>query len=180
MTNSDIKVWDPMVRVFHWGLVLSFAFAWITAESWKDMHLWAGYAAAALIGFRLFWGSIGSRYARFTQFVRSPATAKNYAYAMLRGQETRYIGYNPLGGLMVLALLAGFSGTAWSGWMMTLAGYKNSNWLEEAHEFLAGFMLAMVTVHVAGVIFASVRHNENLVRAMFTGRKHSAGPDDVS
>jgi len=64
--------------------------------------------------------------------------------------------------------------------MMTLAGYKNSDLLEEAHEFLAGFMLAMVTVHVAGVIFACVRHNENLVRAMFTGRKHSAGPDDVS
>jgi len=85
MTNSDIKVWDPMVRVFHWGLVLSFAFAWITAESWEDMHLWAGYAAAVLIGFRLFWGLIGPRYARFTQFVRSPATAKNYAHAMLRG-----------------------------------------------------------------------------------------------
>lgn len=179
MSDSNIKVWDPMVRLFHWGLVLSFALAWLTAEEWEDMHQWAGYAAAALIGFRLFWGLVGTRYARFTQFIRGPEQTKQYAQAMLHGKEPRYIGHNPLGALMVLALITGLAGTAWSGWMMTLAAYKRSEWLEEAHEVLAGFMLALVLVHIAGVIYASLRHNENLVRAMVSGKKKSAGPNDV-
>jgi cytochrome b len=180
MNNSDIKVWDPRVRLFHWGLVLSFALAWITAENWEDMHVWAGYAAASLIGFRLFWGLVGPKYARFTQFVRGSVATKQYARAMLHGKEPRYIGHNPLGGLMVLALLAGLSGTAWSGWMMTLAAYKRSEWLEEIHEVMAGFMLALVVIHIAGVAYASIRHNENLARAMVSGKKHSAGQDDVA
>lgn len=180
MANSDIKVWDILVRVFHWGLVSSFALAWITAENWEDMHIWAGYAAAALIGFRLFWGLVGPNYARFTQFVRGPQATKEYARAMLHGREPRYIGHNPLGGLMVLALLAGLSLTAWTGWLMTLPAFKRSEWVEEVHEVMAGFMLMMVVIHIAGVLYASLRHNENLARAMVSGKKHAAGPDDVA
>jgi len=180
MTNSEIKVWDILVRIFHWGLVSSFALAWITAENWEDMHIWAGFAAAALIGFRLFWGLVGPKYARFTQFVRGPKATKKYARAIVRGQEPRYIGHNPLGGLMVLALLAGLSLTAWTGWLITLPAYKKSGWVEGFHEIMAGFMLTMVVIHIVGVVYASLRHKENLARAMVTGKKQSAGPDDVA
>lgn len=179
MTERQIKVWDPMVRLFHWGLVLSFALAWLTAEEWDDLHEWAGLAAAALIGFRLFWGLVGPKYARFTQFVRGPKAVSKYTATLLAGKEPRYIGHNPLGGLMVLALIAGLAGTAFSGWMMTLPQYKNADWLEEGHEAMAGFMLAMVLVHIAGVFYASLHHKENLARAMVTGRKRAPESDDI-
>ena len=72
------RVWDLAVRLFHWSLVASFAVAWISAEEWQDLHLWAGYAAAALVAFRLVWGLAGTRYARFRQFVRRPRVVVAY------------------------------------------------------------------------------------------------------
>ena len=109
MADRTITVWDPLVRLFHWSLAVSFAVAWLTAEGWDGLHEWAGYAAAALIAFRLLWGLVGPRYARFTQFVPSPAAATRYVGAMTRGRESRYIGHNPAGGLMVITLLLALS-----------------------------------------------------------------------
>jgi cytochrome b len=178
--GRTIRVWDPFVRMFHWGLVASFAVAWLTAESLEGLHYWAGYTAAALIGFRLLWGLVGPRYARFGQFVRSPGTVVRHAGAMLRGREPRYLGHNPAGGLMIVGLIVAMAGTALTGWVATLDVFWAGHWVKESHEALADLMLALVIAHLAGVVFASLRHRENLVRAMITGRKRAPATTDIA
>lgn len=178
--NQSIKVWDPLVRIFHWSLAISFALAWLTADEWDDLHEWAGYAASALIAVRVVWGLVGPRYARFGQFVHSPKTVTGYVLELLRGTEPRYIGHNPAGGVMVVALMLTLALTALTGWMSTLAPFSSAEWLEETHEVMANGVLVLVIVHIAGVLFESVRHHENLVRAMFNGRKRAPGPGDVA
>lgn len=180
MDNQTITVWDPLVRIFHWGLAVSFTIAWLTAESWDDLHEWAGYAAALLIGIRLIWGVIGSPYARFGQFVRTPSSVLSFSKAMLRGQEQRYIGHNPLGSLMILGLITAIIVTAGTGWMYTLDAFWGEEWVEQLHEVTANVMLFMVIVHVAGVVHASRRHHENLAKAMITGEKRSPAGDDIT
>lgn len=177
--NQSIKVWDPLVRIFHWSLAVSFAIAWLTADEWDDLHEWAGYAAAALITFRVLWGFVGPRYARFSQFVRAPRAVAAHLHSMLRGKEPRYIGHNPAGAAMVLALMLALALTALSGWMSTLDGYSSAEWLEDAHEAMANILLALVIAHIAGVIVASLRHRESLVRAMLDGHKRAPGTGDV-
>ena len=195
-----IKVWDPVVRFFHWGLAACFALAWLTAEESTGVHIWLGYAVAALVAIRLIWGLIGSRYARFSQFVRGPGAVLGYLRAMLTGRERRHIGHNPAGAAMVVALLLTLWGTALTGWMM--ADPARQSWLpsiatpafadddegherggegglEEVHEALATLALVLVGLHLGGVALASVRHRENLARAMVTGTKRPAAAGDI-
>ena len=176
---GTVKVWDPLVRVFHWCLVASFAIAWLSADEWDDLNIWAGYAAAALIAFRLVWGLMGTRYARFAQFVRSPGTVAAYLRDILTGRERRYLGHNPAGGLMILALIGCMAALCLTGWLYTTDAFWGVEWVEETHEVLANALLALVGLHVAGVIIAGLRHRENLVRAMVTGRKRAPEPQDV-
>ncbi|GLS32308.1 cytochrome b/b6 domain-containing protein [Neomesorhizobium albiziae] len=103
--RATVKVWDPCVRIFHWSLVASFAVAWFFADEVKDLHEWVGSAAAALIIFRLGMGIVGSRYACFTQFIRGQKETLSYTEDMIFNREARYLGHNPLGALMVVALL---------------------------------------------------------------------------
>lgn len=173
------RVWDPLVRLFHWSLVLSFALAWFSSRPAETLHHWAGYAAAGLILIRLLWGLLGSYYARFSQFVRSPATVAHYLSAIIGGREARHLGHNPAGGAMVLALMAAMALTALTGWTMTTDAYFGVEWVEHAHDLVAHGLLVMVLVHVGGVILASVRHRENLIGAMVTGRKRAATAGDV-
>lgn len=177
---AEIKVWDPLVRIFHWSLAASFLLAWLSAEDWDLLHHWAGYAAGGLIVFRLLWGFVGPRYARFGQFLRAPSAVRAYLRDLLRGRERRYIGHNPAGGAMVLCLLAGLAALSFSGWLLTTDAFWGSDILEGLHELLANGLLALVLLHVGGVLFASLRHRENLARAMVTGRKHAPAPGDVT
>jgi len=179
-SDGTVKVWDPAVRLFHWSLVAAFAIAWLTGDEWDKVHEIAGYVILGLIAFRLFWGIVGTRYARFWQFVPGPAGVKAYLGAMLRGREKRYIGHNPAGGAMVVALLAALLITGVSGWMTTLDMFWGSEWVEEFHEVFANLMLVLVGLHVAGVLFTGLRHGENLVRAMINGRKRAPGEGDIA
>jgi cytochrome b len=167
------RVWDPIVRIFHWSLVLSFVVAWFTSHSSEGIHQWAGYCAGALILMRLTWGFLGTPYARFSQFVHSPATIMRYLLAIFSGREARFIGHNPAGGAMVIALMAAMAATAMTGWMMTTDAYFGVSWVGSAHDFVAHALLLMIFVHIGGVALASHRHRENLVRAMITGRKRA-------
>jgi len=165
------RVWDPIVRIFHWSLVLSFGVAWFTSHSSDDLHHWAGYFAAALVMMRLLWGFLGTPYARFSQFVRRPAIVGRYLLAITTGSEARYIGHNPAGGAMVLALMTAMTATALTGWMMTSDKYFGVPWVGRTHDLIAHSILLLVFVHVCGVALASLRHRENLVKAMITGLK---------
>jgi cytochrome b len=175
-----VKVWDPFVRLFHWGLAASFAIAWITADDWDTLHHWAGYAAASLIALRLVWGLIGTQYARFTQFIKSPKATLGYLRDILSGREHRYVGHNPAGAAMIVALLLAMSGCALTGWMYTTDAFWGVDWVEETHEFLANALLALVLLHIGGVVIASLRHHENLIRSMITGRKRRPTADDIA
>jgi cytochrome b len=108
---AEVQVWDPFVRVFYWSLVGLVAFAMLTGEEWTKVHIVAGYAILALIGARVLWGFVGARYARFSDFVRGPNTIRAYLSDLLRFKAPRYLGHNPLGGLMIVALLLALTAT---------------------------------------------------------------------
>jgi cytochrome b len=173
-----ILVWDVPVRVFHWLLAASFAGAYLTAESerWRLVHVTLGYTFAGLIAFRLVWGIVGTRHARFASFVRGPAAVMRYLGALLRGRPEHHAGHNPAGALAVVALLLLGAAVAASGW----ATYNDfgPGWLEDVHEAAANLMLALVGVHIAAVVATSWLHRENLVGAMITGFK-SGRPDQA-
>ncbi len=168
------------MRGLHWLLVALVTASWFTGGQRGPWHEWLGYGVAAVVVLRLAWGFAGSRYARFAQFVRAPRATLAYAGAVLRGQAPRYLGHNPLGGWMVLALLATLAALCLSGWLYTTEWLWGYEWLEQTHVVLGWLLLALVAAHVAGVLFTSWQHRENLVRAMVTGRKPGPAADDVS
>lgn len=178
-----MRVWDLFVRIGHWTLVFAVLGAWLTAEMKGKpaavVHEWLGYLVLLVLALRIPWGWIGTRYARFAQFVRSPAQTVAYAKAVATGSEPRYIGHNPLGAWMIVALIVMAAAAGLSGWLYVTDRFWGAKWLEETHEVLANGLLALVGLHVAGVVFASLRHRENLVRAMLSGRKRAPGPGDV-
>jgi len=185
MSNTSskfIKVWDPLVRIFHWSLVGFFFLAYLTEDDFETIHIWAGYAVAALVTFRLIWGLIGTKHARFLSFISSPRTTLNYIKQAMKGKAPHYLGHNPAGAAMIIALLLSLIATSFLGMSLLaiegegpLAGTLFANIpedpLEEVHEFFANFTLLLVFLHVGGVILSSLQHRENLVRAMFTGKK---------
>ena len=184
MAEHEVRVWDPAVRILHWSLVASVAIAAAAAEAHgkilAQVHEWAGYVALAVIALRVLWGLAGPRTARFIAFVRSPDAVAAYARSLVAGREQRYLGHNPLGGWMIVALLAMAALAAGSGALYVTDRFWGLKWMEEVHEFLAHVLYALVALHVAGALFTGWRHGENLVRAMFTGRKRAPGADDVA
>lgn len=196
-----IPVWDVLIRVFHWSLVVSFTVAYLTEDDFETLHAYAGYTVLALISFRVIWGFIGTRYARFSDFVCSPKEINSYLFSLLAGKPKHYLGHNPAGGAMIIALLLSLFATTISG--LKVYGAEGHGPLadnayeisvistahadddddsdeqenneeelwEEIHEFFANFTLLLVFLHIASVIIASHVHKENLVKAMITGKK---------
>ena len=169
--KQSILVWDIPTRVFHWLLVICFAGAWLTSESERlqMIHYAFGYSACALVLFRLFWGIMGTRYARFTQFLKGPAEMMKHAKGLLSGDQHSTPGHNPVGGivmvgLMLLILLIGLTG------YFSVKEFLG-DLMGEAHEAIASLALAVVVVHVAAAIIMSLLQKENLVRSMVTGKK---------
>lgn len=183
--QSQIRVWDPLVRFFHWSLASAFLIAFITEDDFMTVHSWAGYLILALLVVRMVWGFIGTRHARFSDFVCRPATIKGFLKDTLLLRARRYIGHNPAGGAMVILLMLGLLITAGSGMLLFGAAEQSgplaqwfaqsgSAWadpLEEVHEFFANFTMLLVVIHVVGVIVESLIHGENLVSAMISGFK---------
>jgi cytochrome b len=170
---ATVRVWDPLVRIFHWSLAVLFFFAFLTGDEWDKPHEIAGYFVAGLVVFRILWGIVGSRHARFTDFIYRPAAVFAYLRDSAKLRARRYIGHNPAGGAMIVALLLTIAVICITGYMMTLDAWWGVAWMEEVHEVAANTTLVLVGLHVLGVIVASFEHRENLVRAMFTGRKRT-------
>lgn len=166
-----VKVWDPLLRIFHWSLVALFAFSFFTGDEWKSAHILSGYTIAGLIVFRLIWGLIGPRHARFASFIYAPGTILAFLRDSFRFRAKRYLGHNPAGGIMVVMLLAMISVIATTGYMMTTDAFWGVDWVEETHEAAVYTTIGLIVLHIAGVILASVEHHENLARAMVTGWK---------
>lgn len=178
---SKILVWDWPVRIGHWLLVGAFALAWLTSESeaLALVHAGAGATVLAVVVFRILWGFIGTRHARFSDFVRGPRAVFAYLWSLAGGRPQHHVGHNPAGGWAILGLLALGLATGLSGW----ANYADvgGHWLEELHEGLAATMLALAGLHVAGVLLSGRLHGASLVPPMFSGRKEGeAGQGIVS
>ncbi|MFT7461467.1 MAG: cytochrome b [Planctomycetota bacterium] len=192
--NPQIKVWDIGVRIFHWSLVLFYTIAYIS-EDIELIHVYAGYVVLGLILFRVLWGLIGTKYARFNDFIFGKKVAFVYFKSLFTKNPKHYIGHNPIAGWMILALLITIFLVAWTGLLLyadtgkgPLAevnvelisrayadddGEQSESIWEEIHEVLASLTLLLVCVHVAGVLLSSIIHGENLIRSMITGYKKS-------
>ena len=168
---ATVRVWDLFMRVFHWSLAALFVVAYATGDEIEQLHIATGYAIAALIALRIAWGFIGRRHARFSDFIRPPREVLAYLRDVALHRAPRYLGHNPAGGAMIVALLATFAGTCATGIMMTSDTFWGTEWVEDVHEALANFMVGLIVVHILGVLIASFEHGENLVMAMLTGRK---------
>lgn len=178
-----IRVWDGLVRTLHWTLAGAVATAWISGHwpptDFEAVHHTAGYVALAAVVLRLGWGFVGSRHARLAQFLRGPRAVLAYARTLRAGREPRYVGHNPLGGWMALTLWLCAAAVAATGWLYTTEWLWGYAWLETLHSALGWLIAALVGTHLGGVVMTSRRHRENLVGAMFSGRKRAPEGDDV-
>lgn len=200
-TNArQIRVWDPLLRLFHWLLLGSFCAAWfseaelfesiqdrLSGESLQEVHVWAGYVIGGLLLFRLLWGFAGPRYARFSDFVHRPGATLAYGKAVLAWRAPRHLGHNPAGGAMIVVLLFSLgviivSGLALYGadkglgplaGLLAASSDATIDAIKETHEVATNFTLLLVIGHLLGVVWESLLHRENLVRAMITGRKRA-------
>lgn len=177
--QAAVRVWDVWVRLGHWALVLGVATAWLSYQE-MTWHELAGYAVWLVALLRLIWGLVGPRHARFAQFVHGPRVLLAYAAQVRSHSEPRYLGHNPLGGWMIVALLATLLVACLSGWLYTTDRFWGVAWVGELHAWSANALLGLAALHVCGVLFSSWRHRENLVAAMVHGKKSAAGPHDVA
>jgi cytochrome b len=168
---ATVKVWDIFVRVFHWSVVVLFATAYYTRDKWEQIHIAAGYAILGLVVMRVIWGLVGAPPARFRDFIYSPPAIVRFLFDTARFRAKRYLGHNPAGGAMVVTLLLALLTICGSGVLMTLDRFWGVKWIETIHEIATIGALALVALHVLGVLLASIEHTENLVKSMFTGRK---------
>lgn len=177
---DKVLVWDWPVRIGHWLLVGAFALAWLTGESeeWRLVHAFAGGTVVGVILFRLVWGLVGTRHARFASFVRGPERVVDYLRALISSRPQHTTGHNPAGGWAILALLALGLLTGAAGWLTY--NEVGGEFFEEVHEALASTMLGVAGLHVVGVLVGSLAHRENLVRAMLTGMKRGAPTEAIA
>lgn len=178
--ESKILVWDAPVRAFHWLLVISFFGAYLSAESeiWRLLHVTLGYTMGGLIGFRLVWGVLGTRYARFGSFVRGPSAVRSYVQGLVRGRTAHFIGHNPAGALAIVLMLLAGAATVASGY--AVYNEIGGDLLGEVHEVVGNTMLLLVGVHIVGVAVASYLHRENLPRSMVTGVKQGKVSEGIA
>jgi len=234
-STPTVKVWDPIVRIGHWTLVIAFFTAYFTEDEFMTQHIWAGYVVAGVVLFRIFWGFIGSEHARFKDFIYSPSMIIAYLKSLAQRKPKHYLGHNPAGGIMVIALLASLCVTVYSGLALyaveenagpfatiygasahqstsiantqisilsnavaeedeakedeakeaaennavtsnseknEMVNEQDEEFWEGLHEFFANFTLLLVAVHICGVLISSHLEKSNLIKSMFTGRKH--------
>jgi cytochrome b len=178
--SSPVRVWDRVVRLLHWSLVLAVAASALGLVALFGLHQPAGYVALVAVLLRAAWGWRGSGHARFAQFVRGPRATLRYAREVLGHRERRHLGHNPLGGWMALALMLCVIGLAATGWLYTTDAWWGDATVERVHRGLAWAMLGLVVVHLAGVIFTSLRHRENLAASMCDGDKRAPSGNDIA
>ncbi|HVG47751.1 MAG TPA: cytochrome b/b6 domain-containing protein [Rubellimicrobium sp.] len=169
--TTRAKVWDPVVRVFHWSLAAAFVANAFVTDPEHDLHRLLGYGIGALLALRIAWGLVGSRHARFTDFPPDPAAAMAQVGDVVAGRRRVHLGHTPLGALMIYNLLLTLLVIVGSGHAMTTLAFWGVRWVEDLHEAAVTWAEASVLVHVAAVIWESRRTGVNLPRAMVTGYK---------
>ncbi|MEZ5883082.1 MAG: cytochrome b/b6 domain-containing protein [Paracoccaceae bacterium] len=185
-TLADEQIWDPAIRLFHWSLVVAVVGGWLLGHFGPlqmTLHFWAGYAVGALILFRLMWGFVGPRNARFASFLRGPGAVMAYVRSLPKRAAGWATGHNPLGGWSVVAMLLVLAGQVATGLILDPEDYINTGPLAEAvpagwsrwalgmHHRLGVVLLVLVALHVAAILFYRFWKREDLVTPMVTGRR---------
>lgn len=189
--EQKVRIWDLPIRLFHWLLVAMFALGWWSAghPQHLDLHLLSGYTIAALLLFRLVWGVVGTRHARFRSFAVGPKRVVSYLRDLFGPRTLHPVGHNPAGAWAIFTMLALLLAITLSG-LVVLGGEEGHGPLagilsletgiawHEPHEWLAWAMLLLVVVHLIGVAVESILHRDNLVAAMISGKKslHDSPP----
>lgn len=166
-----IKVWDPLVRIFHWSLAGLFLTNALLDDPETALHRQIGYAVLALVVLRLVWGLVGTRHARFSDFPPDPGAALGQLGDMAAGRRHAHVGHSPLGALMIYNLLATLLVVCGSGWLMTTDALWGVKWIGELHELSVSWAEFSVIVHITAVLLESLRLNVNLPVSMVTGSK---------
>ncbi len=181
-------VWDLPLRMFHWLLALSLVASWVSGRAGYDfraLHMWLGYWMLGLLVFRAAWGFVGPRHARFASFFPRPRRLLPYLRDTLRGTSRESVGHNPLGSLMVFAMLicvalqsvSGlflFDDIFYSGPFHEAVSGRTADELNGLHHSRADLLVVLVLVHVSAVLFYTLRKRQRLVRAMLTGKKDAS------
>jgi cytochrome b len=166
-------VWDRFVRFFHWSLVACVAVNYLVIPDGKVLHQWVGYMALALVMARIVWGFIGSEHARFSDFFPTPNRLKEHVLHLRSGRHGDSLGHNPVGALMMLALMATVIMLGTTGWMQTLDAYWGEEWLQNLHSYVGNLLISMATLHALAAILMGRMERKRLIKAMITGVKES-------
>ena len=169
---NRILVWDVPTRVFHWLLTGTLIVALSVSLGVDDdstvfqLHMLFGLIAAFVVILRLLWGIVGSRYARFGSFLFGPKALFGYLQAALRGRSVRHVGHNPGSAYAICAMLLLTIGLGATGLLM-----PNGEAFKELHEMMAYLMISVIVVHILGLVWHTIRQQENIALSMIDGRK---------
>jgi len=164
-------VWDPVVRIFHWSLVVIFTALAVFIDPEGQLHVQLGYVIVALIMLRVAWGFVGTRHARFRDFPPSLPAAMGQLRDIATGRPSHQSGHTPLGALMIYNLIATILLIGLTGYLMLTPRFFGSEFMYEAHDLLVTWAEISVLIHIAAVIWESMRSGVNLPRAMISGYK---------
>ncbi len=177
--TGQVKVWDPLVRLFHWtvagGVIANLTFL----EHARAPHRYVGYVVVAAVAVRIVWGFVAAGHAKWTSFVPGPRSFLGYMQSLLARRDPRYVGHNPAGAAMAIALMLLIAIIGATGWMMGTDRFWGVGWVEQVHKTAANVTLVASGVHVIGAVVESLRHRENLVWSMITGHKRAATGTDI-
>ncbi|MWV15663.1 cytochrome B [Pseudomonas sp. L-22-4S-12] len=172
MSQPTLRLWDPVVRLFHWSMAAAFIANYGFTEEGEAWHRWFGYYAVAWLAIRVVWGFIGSPAARWADFWPTRARLAAHLRALLGGQPHHRLGHSPLGGLVMVLMMAAMLGLGLSGYLMEEVDYFwGEDWLEELHEGFANGLMALVGAHLLAAVVESLRLGENLPLSMITGKR---------
>lgn len=171
-----VAVWDRFVRLFHWSLVGCVLINAFLLDDGETVHRWLGYTASALVLARIGWGFVGSTHARFADFFPTPARLKRHLQALRSDRHEFQPGHNPVGALMIFALLSLVLGLGITGFLQTTEAFWGEEWLQDLHETLADLLIASTTLHALAAIVMGRIERTTLIKAMFTGIKEHRPP----
>lgn len=170
-SSNAQPVWDRFVRVFHWSLVSCITLNYFVLNDGKTTHQIVGYMALTLVLARIIWGFIGSRHARFVDFFPTPSRLAHHFRDVRAGNHTANQGHNPVGALMMLALMATVLALGTTGWMQTLDAYWGEEWLQNLHRGIGNVLISLATLHALAAIVMGRIERTRLIKAMVTGIK---------
>ena len=169
--STSVSVWDWPLRLWHWTLATFVVVAWFTPNAYDSLHRVAGYTVIGLLIFRVGWGFLGSRHSRFRRLVARLRAFPPYLWGLRKGRTGRYLGLNPAGAAMLVALLLALTVSAVTGAMQVTVTFFGVWWVEDSHTYSSDAVMILVILHVIGTLLMSILQRENLPLAMITGRK---------